>query len=203
MDEPHGTGEPDGTGGAPNGGAHPALQSAAFVAVLQHLRGLALPCFPPVGVGSFDVLYASDREVVVWYSPAREEHRAGEVAIPCARLAAAWSALTLGEPLDEAALERCGEGVAGGRWLLALLAQLPGVRVQPDPLTLAWSPPPPAAANPPPPIPSDTPNPPPAKRRRPAVAAVNGAAPAPAKPRRPRAKPQPAAAPTSRRARHT
>lgn len=111
-----------------------------FQDVLRHLRGLALPCFPPVGVGSFDVLYASEREVVVWYSPAREEHRAGEVSIPCARLATAWAALTSGEPMDEAALERCGESVAGGRWLLALLAQLPGVRVQPDPLALGWSP---------------------------------------------------------------
>lgn len=116
---------------------------ADFADVLRHLRGLALPCFPPVGVGSFDILYASEREVVVWYSPAREEHRTGEVAIPCERLAAAWRSLLGGEPLDEAALERCGEGVAGGRWLLALLAQLPGVRVQPAPLALIWSPPPP------------------------------------------------------------
>ena len=122
---------------------------AGFADVLCHLRGLALPCFPPVGVGSFDVLYASEREVVVWYSPAREEHRAGEVAIPCARLAAAWRSLMGGEPLDEAALERCGEGVAGGRWLLALLAQLPGVRVQSAPLALVWSPLPPNSHEPP------------------------------------------------------
>ena len=121
------------------------LAAPDIAGILRHLRGLGLPCFPPIGVGSFDILYASDREIVVWYSPAREEHRAGEVTIPCARLAAAWTLLAGGEARDEPALERCGEGAAGGRWLLALLAQLPGVRIQPDPLTLAWSPPPPPA----------------------------------------------------------
>ena len=118
-----------------------AAFDGGFDDVLRFLRGLALPCFPPVGVGTFDVLYASEREVVVWYSPAREEHREGEVCIPCARLASAWATLTGGEPLDEAALERHGEGAAGGRWLLALLAQLPGVRIVHDPFSLVWSPP--------------------------------------------------------------
>src|SRR5262245_50399995 len=108
--------------------------------LLHYLRGLAAPCEPPVGVGSFLLLYASEREVVVWYSPAREQHHEGEVAIPCRRLAAAWEALVAGQPLDELALDTLGEGPAGGRWLLALLAQVPGVRVQEQPLTLAWSP---------------------------------------------------------------
>jgi hypothetical protein len=115
-----------------------SVLSPDFMGVLAHLRGLAVECEPPIGVGSFLVLYASAAEVVVWYSPARETHRAGEVSIPCARLVAAWSALTSGAVLDEPALERLGEGPAGGRWLLALLAQLPGAVVRDDPLTLAW-----------------------------------------------------------------
>jgi hypothetical protein len=109
--------------------------------MLRHLRGLASSCEPPIGVGSFDVLYASDAEVVVWYAPVREHQQPAEVAIPAARLAAAWRALMRGETLDEAALEAHGGGPALGRWLLALLAQLPGVRVCPEPLALDWSPP--------------------------------------------------------------
>ncbi len=108
--------------------------------VLGYLRALATTCEPPVGVGSFDVLYASEREVVVWYSPAREEHREGEVAIPTIWLATAWAALVSGTLLDEEALCRIGAGLAGGRWLLALLAQLPGVRVREEPLVLEWAP---------------------------------------------------------------
>ncbi len=111
-----------------------------FDAVLRHLRGLAGPCRPPVGVGSFDVLYASEREIVVWYSPARDDHHAGEVTLPCPRLVAAWAALRAGEVLDEPALERFGEGASGGRWLLAVLAQLPAVRVRTEPLALEWPP---------------------------------------------------------------
>ncbi len=111
-----------------------------FEGVLRHLRGLASSCEPPVGVGSFDLLYASEREVVVWYSPARDHHQPGEVAIPCTRLAAAWAALASGQAVDEAALEAWGGGVAGGRWLLALLAQLPGVAVRENPLALVWDP---------------------------------------------------------------
>ncbi len=114
--------------------------------VLSHLRGRAAACEPPIGVGSFDVLYASSREVVVWYSPARPEPRPGEVAIPTARLATAWSALVGGEALDEAALERIAEGAALGRWLLAVLAQVPGVTVREEPsLVLVWAPPPESA----------------------------------------------------------
>lgn len=112
-----------------------------FDGVLRYLRGLGAPCEPPIGVGSFLLLYASAHEVVVWYSPARETHREGEVTIPCARLAAAWKALTAGETLDEAALEHIGGAASTGRWLLGLLAQIPGVAVRIDPLTLIWSPP--------------------------------------------------------------
>ncbi|HEV8192201.1 MAG TPA: hypothetical protein VGP82_12085 [Ktedonobacterales bacterium] len=108
--------------------------------VLCYLRALAATCEPPVGVGSFDVLYASEREIVVWYSPAREDHRAGEVAIPTIWLATAWTSLVAGNTLDEETLCRIGSGLAGGRWLLALLAQLPGVQVRQDPLTLEWAP---------------------------------------------------------------
>jgi hypothetical protein len=111
-----------------------------FNGVLRHLRGLGARCEPPIGVGSFLLLYASEREVVVWYSPAREQHREGEVAIPCAYIANAWHALQAGEILDETALESYGAGPAGGRWLLALLAQIPGVGVRADPLALAWEP---------------------------------------------------------------
>lgn len=142
---------------------------ARFADVLRHLRGLASSCEPPIGVGSFDVLYASDAEIVVWYAPVREHQQPGEVAIPAARLAAAWRALMRGEPLDEAALEAHGGGPALGRWLLALLAQLPGVRVCPEPLALDWSPP------------TDIPLVPVAVPAAPAVAAP---APAPPPPRR-------------------
>jgi hypothetical protein len=111
-------------------------------AVLRVLRALERTCEPPIGVGAFDVLYASAVEVVVWYSPARPEHRSGEVAIPTAWLAAAWAALVGGVRLEEPALEEFGQGVAGGRWLLAVLAQIPGVVTRVEPLALEWSAPP-------------------------------------------------------------
>jgi hypothetical protein len=122
---------------------------ADFAAVLRYLRALAEPCEPPVGVGAFDVLCASERHILVWYSPAREGHEAREYAIPTPALAAAWSALRAGEPLTEPALAALGGSAAVGRWLLALLAQLPGVRVaeggaiagnEDTPLTLHFSP---------------------------------------------------------------
>ncbi len=122
------------------GGATPS-RVPTLEDLLASLRLRASACEPPVGVGSFDLLYASNREVVVWYSPARPEHHPGEVAIPTERLAAAWSALARGEALDEAALERIGEGAALSRWLLAVLAQVPGVRVRLEPsLALEWAP---------------------------------------------------------------
>jgi hypothetical protein len=110
-----------------------------FEQVLARLRGIALPCVPPMGIGEFHILYASEREVVVWYSPAREGHRPGEVAIPTTRLASAWRALTAGTVLDEQMLVSLGGGQALGRWLLAVLALLPGSRVELQPLQLTWS----------------------------------------------------------------
>jgi hypothetical protein len=107
--------------------------------VLRYLRALANTCEPPIGVGSFDVLYASQREIVVWYSPARDDHHEGEVSIPTIWLATAWTSLVAGSALDEETLCRIGSGLAGGRWLLALLAQLPGVRVREEPLILEWA----------------------------------------------------------------
>jgi hypothetical protein len=111
-------------------------------AVLRVLRTLERSCEPPIGVGAFDVLYASAVEVVVWYSPARPEHRSGEVAIPTSWLAAAWAALVGGARLEEAALDELGQGSAGGRWLLAVLAQIPGVVTRDEPVALEWSAPP-------------------------------------------------------------
>jgi len=107
--------------------------------VLRCLRLLERTCEPPIGVGTFDVLYASPMEVVVWYAPARPEHHPGEVAIPTAWLAAAWGLLVSGARLEEAALADLGQGMAGGRWLLAVLAQLPGVVARLEPLALEWS----------------------------------------------------------------
>ncbi len=117
---------------------HPGMLD--FDGVLRYLRSLAGPCEPPIGVGAFLLLYASAVEVVVWYLPAREAHREGEVAIPCSALAAAWAALRSGAALDEAALERMGGNPVYGRWLLGLLAQIPGVKVWGDPVALQWSP---------------------------------------------------------------
>lgn len=143
-------GDPDDPGAAPRAveadepGASevPDESSLTLEDLLGCLRRCAAACEPPVGVGSFDMLYASSREVVVWYSPARPEHHPGEVAIPTARLSAAWSLLASGAALDESALEQLGQGTAGGRWLLAVLAQVPGVRVRVEPsLALEWSPP--------------------------------------------------------------
>jgi hypothetical protein len=115
----------------------------AFADVLRFLRGLPGPCAPPIGAGAFDVLYASAREVVVWYAPAREGQVAREVAIPCAPLDAAWGALRDGSAVAEATLCALAGGAAGGRWLLVILGQLPMARVQADGdgvYTLAWSP---------------------------------------------------------------
>lgn len=111
-----------------------------FAAVLGFLRAISAPCVPPVGVGTFDVLFVNGREIVVWYSPARDGQHEGERAIPTARLAAAWQALVGGTTLDEAALEELGGNRARGRWLLALLALLPGVNVHGEPLALALRP---------------------------------------------------------------
>ena len=112
-----------------------------FESVLRFLRTLAEPCAPPTGAGGFDVLYASAREVVVWYSPARDGQSPREIAIPAETLAAAWGTLCAGALLDEVALADFGLGPAGIQWVLALLAQIPGVQVRQEPLALAlaWS----------------------------------------------------------------
>lgn len=125
-----------GTPGSPGTPGTPG--TSEFADVLRHLRALGVPCAPPAGVGSFEPLYANDDEIVVWYTPAREAHAAGEVTIPCARLAAAWSRLLAGERLAREALEADGDRPARALWLLALLAQVPGVRVSADPLALWW-----------------------------------------------------------------
>lgn len=116
------------------------MTTLGFEDVLTCLRGVAWPCAPPIGVGEFEVLYVSAVEVVVWYTPAREGHRTGEVAIPCARLAAAWQRLRAGAALDEAGLSAVCGGAGWGRWALALLALVPGACVRQEPLTLAWAP---------------------------------------------------------------
>ncbi len=110
-----------------------------FESVLRYLRTLAEPCAPPMGAGGFDVLYASAREVVVWYSPARDGQLAREVVIPADVLAAAWQLLNAGNLLDEAALLALGLGSSGVQWVMALLAQIPGVQVGLEPLALAWT----------------------------------------------------------------
>jgi hypothetical protein len=118
---------------------YPPWEDAAvrdFDAVLRWLRTLEHPCAPPLGVGEFDVRYASASEVVVWYTPARDGHRPGEVVIPASALAAAWRALAQGESLDEGALALIGGGAGMGRWLLAVLAVVPEVRAEGDPLRL-------------------------------------------------------------------
>lgn len=109
-----------------------------FDSVLRYLRTMAEPCAPPMGAGGFDVLYASQREVVVWYSPARDDQTAREIAIPAEVLSAAWQALCAGNLLDETALGALGLGSAGVRWVMALLAQVPGVQVRQEPLALVW-----------------------------------------------------------------
>lgn len=117
----------------------PAPITPEFESVLRYLRTLAEPCAPPMGVGGFDVLYANPSEVVVWYSPARDDQTAREVAIPAEALSAAWQSLCAGALLDDATLAALGLGSWGVHWVIALLAQVPGVQVRLDPLALAWA----------------------------------------------------------------
>src|SRR6185312_17547339 len=121
----------------------PTRISAEFESVLRYLRTLAESCAPPTGAGGFDVLYASPLEVVVWYTPARDGQAAREIAIPAELLSTAWGMLCAGGLLDEATLDAAlagyGLGPAGIQWVLALLAQVPGVQVRQEPLALAWS----------------------------------------------------------------
>lgn len=106
----------------------------------RHLRGVATTCAPPVGVGSFDILYVNDHELVVWYSPVRDHQQPGEVAIARSRVDAAWGTLLERGRLDEADLIAIGESTKIARWLLAVLAQLPGVTCVAEPLALEWRP---------------------------------------------------------------
>ena len=111
-----------------------ARLDAAFAALLRALRAIPGPCAPPIGAGAFDILYASEREVVVWYAPARDGVEQREVAIPGALLRAAWALALRGEPVAEPALRALAPGAAGGRWLLSLLAQVPGMETRHEPL---------------------------------------------------------------------
>jgi hypothetical protein len=108
--------------------------------VLSYLRSLADPCKPPLGAGAFSLLYASPLEIVVWFDPAHELQRTpGEVLIPSAKLASAWSDLVSGKTLDLVALGQIAGGTSGAYWLLALLALLPQVVFTGDPPTLSWT----------------------------------------------------------------
>jgi hypothetical protein len=112
----------------------------------RHLRGVATTCAPPVGVGSFDILYVNDRELVVWYSPVRDNQQPGEVAIARSCLRAAWETLLERGRLDESDLIAIGEGNRIARWLLAVLSQAPGVSFIAEPLALEWRASPPGPA---------------------------------------------------------
>jgi hypothetical protein len=126
-----GADDADGVDGrGPEGPAHAAGLDAAFAALLRALRSIPGPCLPPIGAGAFDVLYACEREVVVWYEPARDGAEQREVTIPGALLRDAWALTLRGEPVEEEALRGLATGAAGGRWLLALLAQVPGVETR-------------------------------------------------------------------------
>jgi hypothetical protein len=107
-----------------------AFDDDAFAALLRMLRALPGPCAPPVGEGAFDILYASAREIVVWFVSAKDGVEQKEVAIPARLAQRAWEIMRRGEPVDEARLRAIAAGAAGGRWLLALFAQLPTVEVR-------------------------------------------------------------------------
>ena len=110
-----------------------ARLDAAFAGLLRALRALPGPCEPPVGAGAFDILYACEREVVVWYVPARDgraDIAQREVSIPGGLVRAAWALTLRGAPVDEAALRALAASAGRGRWLLALLAQVPGVETR-------------------------------------------------------------------------
>lgn len=102
----------------------------AFAALLAALRALPGPCAPPIGEGAFDILYASPREIVVWFVSAKDGAAQREVAIPARLAREAWALIRQGAPVNEATLRAIAAGAAGGRWLLALFAQLPSVEVR-------------------------------------------------------------------------
>jgi hypothetical protein len=107
--------------------------------VLAYLRGLADPCSPPLGAGSFLLLYASRIEVVVWFEPAHDQRGPGEVLIPSPILASAWEQLHASRKLDLPALGRIAGGTSGAHWLLALLSLLPGVGFSREPPAVFWA----------------------------------------------------------------
>jgi hypothetical protein len=114
-------------------GAADGAADAVFAALLAALRALPGPCAPPIGEGAFDILYASPREIVVWFVSAKDGAGQREVAIPARLAREAWALIRQGAPVSEAMLRALAAGAAGGRWLLALFAQLPSVEVrQPD-----------------------------------------------------------------------
>lgn len=103
---------------------------APLAALLSSLRALPGPCAPPIGEGAFDILYASAREIVVWFISAKDGVAQKEVAIPTRLAGEAWALLRRGDPVDEAALRAITSGASGASWLLALFAQLPSVEVR-------------------------------------------------------------------------
>lgn len=115
-----------------------AASEAAFEQVICYLRARAEACALPGGVGSFDVLYVNERELVVWLTPGREGQRVGEHAVPTDALALAWEALRAATVLDEPTAAELAGSRARGRWLLALLATLPGVRLDEEALIVRY-----------------------------------------------------------------
>ncbi|HET9110402.1 MAG TPA: hypothetical protein VFN78_06240 [Ktedonobacterales bacterium] len=110
--------------------ADDAPEDAALAALLRSLRAIPGPCAPPIGEGAFDILYASAREIVVWFVSAKDGVSQKEVAIPTRLARDAWEVIRRGEPVDAAALRAIAAGASGGSWLLALFAQLPTVEVR-------------------------------------------------------------------------
>ncbi|HZC04490.1 MAG TPA: hypothetical protein VE338_02535 [Ktedonobacterales bacterium] len=106
------------------------LEEASFAALLRSLRVVPGPCAPPIGEGAFDILYASAREIVVWFISAKDGAPQKEVAIPTRLAREAWEVIRRGEPVDAAMLRAIADGAAGGSWLLALFAQLPSIEVR-------------------------------------------------------------------------
>ena len=107
-----------------------AADDAALATLLRSLRAIPGPCAPPIGEGAFDILYASAREIVVWFVSAKDGVEQKEVAIPTRLAREAWEVIQRGEPVDAAALRAIAAGASGGSWLLALFAQLPSVEVR-------------------------------------------------------------------------
>lgn len=125
-----GAADNDADGAADGAADGDADGEVAFAALLASLRALPGPCAPPIGEGAFDILYASAREIVVWFVSARDGAAQKEVAIPARLAREAWALIRRGEPVSEAMLRAIAPGAAGGRWLLALFAQLPSVEVR-------------------------------------------------------------------------